>query len=530
MRTLAWALALAAACLLAGACAAPTPTPEPTPTPTFAPTPTADVGPPSDGALRVAAVGAAPHRDLHRLVSEWATLFGPGLAYSRLLRFEAGPRAAQPGMHVACDLCQAWRVSPDGLTYEFDLHPDAAWASADGALTRGVTAQDVAFSLERLRTPGLPHAWLLAAVEDIEVASDAAVRLRLRYPDADLPQKLASPYAVVMAPEAVGADLRTGPVISSGPWLFDQGASGQVWLTAREDYHRPGEPSVSALEIVPVRDFATGAAFLRAGQVDAAQVSAREWAELAGGDIRSVVVRRQGFGVAFGMNVRDGPLADAAVRRALFAALDPWAALGALDRPAWVGVGVPVIEPDWLLPDEELRRVFRGEQAGGGVAALTLTVANFGEGYAAHGEALAAQMRDTSFDVTVEVVSRSAYFQRVWEERDFEAFVGPLPPVTTTGSFLLGLVHGDGAQNVFGHQDAALDALIEAQAAEPDAARRGVLVREAQQRILDDAFLFMPAIAAERWAYGPGVIDFAPNMPAGAGDFWRYARLEEASE
>lgn len=529
MRTLTSALALAAACLLAGACAAPTPTPEPTPAPTSAPTPTPYVEPPAEGALRVAAVGAAPHRDLHRLVSEWATLFGPGLAYSRLLRFEARPGAAQPHMRVACDLCEAWRVSPDGLTYEFDLHPGAAWASADGSLTRGVTAQDVAFSLERLRTPGLPHAWLLAAVEDIEVTSGATVRLRLRYPDADLPQKLASPYAVVMAPETVGADLRTGPVTGSGPWLFDQGASGQVWLTAREDYHRPGEPSISALEFVPVRDFATGAAFLKTGQVDAAQVSEREWAELADGEFRSVVVRRQGFGVAFGVNVRGGALADAAVRRALFAALDPWAALGALDHPAWVAVGVPVVEPDWLLSDEDLRRVFRGEQAGERAAALTLTVANFGEGYAAHGEALAAQLRDAGFDVTVEVVSRSAYFNRVWEERDFEAFVGPLPPVTTTGSFLLGLAHSDGAQNVFGHQDAALDALIEAQAAELDPARRGALVREAQQRILDAAFLFMPAVAAERWAYRPGVENFAPAMPAGAGDFWRYVRAEEPS-
>ena len=432
-------------------------------------------------------------------------------------------------MRVKCDLCEAWRVSADGLAYEFDLRPDAAWASVEGGLGRKVTAQDVAFSLERLRTPGLPHTWLLAAVEDIEVVSDAAVRLRLRYPDADLPQKLASPYAVVMAPEAVGADLRSAPVSGSGPWLFEQGASGQVWLTAREDA-RLDAPALSALEFVPVRDFATGAAYLRTGQVDIAQVDAREWARLAGGDFGSVVVRRQGIGVAFGVNVRNGALADAAVRRALFAALDPWAALDALGRPAWVGTGVPVVEPAWLLGDEELRQVFRGEHAGDNATALTLTVANFGEGYAAHGEALAAQMRGAGFEVTVEVVSRSAYFRRVWEERDFEAFVGPLPPTSTTGSFLLALAHSDGAQNVFGYRDDALDALIEAQAAEQDTDRRGALVREAQQRILEGAFLFMPAIAAELWAYGVAVDDFAPAMPAGAGDFWRYVRVREAHE
>ena len=57
--------------LIAAACSDAPPTA--TPTPLDAPTAT----PPAAGTLRVAVTGAAPDLDLHRVVSEWATLFGP---------------------------------------------------------------------------------------------------------------------------------------------------------------------------------------------------------------------------------------------------------------------------------------------------------------------------------------------------------------------------------------------------------------------------------------------------------------------
>ena len=98
--------------LLVGCSGTPDATPTPliapatsTPTPTVEPTP----APPPEGTLRVAVIGAAPHQDLHRVVSEWATLFGSGLGYDRLLRFEAGPGVELPGLGVECDLCVGWR-------------------------------------------------------------------------------------------------------------------------------------------------------------------------------------------------------------------------------------------------------------------------------------------------------------------------------------------------------------------------------------------------------------------------------------
>ena len=231
------ALPFAAAALLI-ACAACTGSAS---TPTLAPpTPTATVtvepAPPAPkGTLRVGVVGLAPHRDMHALVSEWATLFGPGPSYGRLMRFSLA-QADVPTLEVECDLCESWRFVDD-VTAEFILSPQARWQPQEGFSSRPVTPQDVVFSLNRMRSPGFPHAVLLDSVAAIEPSGERKVRFELRFPDPDLPLKLASPYAVIVAPEALdGVDLRTGGVVGSGPWLFQQGASGQVELTAWEGH------------------------------------------------------------------------------------------------------------------------------------------------------------------------------------------------------------------------------------------------------------------------------------------------------
>ena len=42
---------------------------------------------PASGVLRVGVAGSFPYNDLHGIISEWATLFGPGPSYSRLMKF-----------------------------------------------------------------------------------------------------------------------------------------------------------------------------------------------------------------------------------------------------------------------------------------------------------------------------------------------------------------------------------------------------------------------------------------------------------
>ena len=520
------ALAVAVSCNPAA-----TPTPTVTPTPTLEPA-TTPVSPPGEGLLKVAAVGAAFHRDLHQVVSEWATLFGPGLAYSRLLRFQSGPDLQLPSMAVECDLCESWRAV-DPLTYEFRLHPNARWQSGEAFAGRPVTARDVVFSLERLRTGGWPHAGLLASVETITAQDERTVLLRLRYPDPDLPQKLANPHAVIVAPEiAQAGDLGQGPVVGSGPWLWEQAISGQTDLAAYAGYHRPGFPLVRYLSFIPSANLVDSSLALGLGRVDVAQVAEEIWPELEARGFESRLVTRQGIGLVLMVNAGTPPMDRLEVRQALFFALDPSAALEAWDGLGYVGVGVPVVEPGWLLSEDQVQGHFaQPEQAvamlraQGVPVAIRLTIANYGPSYVKHGRVIAEQLTAAGFQVTEEIITRSQYLDAVWQKRDFQVSLGPLPPAATTNAFLLPLLHSRGQWHITGHQDQELDRLIELQSAEMDPVRRGELVRQIQERVLDQALLFMPLITVERWGFSPRVVGFYPNMEAGDGSFWQAVGL-----
>jgi ABC-type transport system substrate-binding protein len=146
-----------------------------------------------------------------------------------------------------------------------------------------------------------------------------------------------------------------------------------------------------------------------------------------------------------------------------------------------------------------------------------------------HGRLIAEQLGRAGFQVTVETLSRAQYLNEVWQQKDFQVSLGPLPPAATTNAFLLPLLHSRGQWHITDHQDVVLDRLIEQQSSEMDPVRRGELVRQVQARVLDQALLFMPVITVERWAFSPRVVDFYPNMEGGDGSFWQGVGLAPAS-
>ena len=66
-------------------------------------------------------------------------------------------------------------------------------------------------------------------------------------------------------------------------------------------------------------------------------------------------------------------------------------------------------------------------------------------------------------------------------DRQYQIVLGPVPPHATTNGYLYALLHSGGPGNITGHQDAALDILIERQARELDPERRQEQLRDLQR-------------------------------------------------
>ena len=154
--------------LLPTACNVTTPTPSPPPPtatatpipPTQVPSPTSAPSPTPTGIhggrLTTLTQVNVPHLDVHQEVQETLASMGPGLAYSRLLRLGTGPESEypQPSLLLECDLCESWEAL-DPLTYSFKLREGVRWHDVAPVNGRELVAEDVAYSLERLRTPEL---------------------------------------------------------------------------------------------------------------------------------------------------------------------------------------------------------------------------------------------------------------------------------------------------------------------------------------------------------------------------------------
>ena len=508
--------------------ASPVPIPVP-PTPFPTPDPRA-----RGGTLNIASEHDIAHQDVHADVSPALAAWGPGIAYSRLMRLRTGEGVALPSLAVECDLCASWEMESP-TSFRFELRENARWhgiAPVDG---RPVSAHDVAYSYARQSEPSMPNAPLLGGVADIRALDDRTLRITTRLPDADALLAFADGHSKIVAREAaeMNGDLRDGPTIGSGAWIYDAESAPDTRMFARnEDYYESGVPYLDKLVIHILPDRATRSAAFQTAHLDVAEMNTAEWREYAGRNPSApfLIAPQPGAGLEMAFKTTAPPFDNIALRRAAMLAMEPrkaiaehWGGFGG------IGAAFPMASADWRLPRGDAESRFAQPSAAlGAVAAsgeiapfpLTITVGDYGEPYLAHAHAVSVELRRIGFEPTVDIVNRRDFGERVWLGGDYQLMMGPPAPASAPNGYLLTTLHSEGIWNTTEHRDAELDALLESQAVELNPAKRAELVRRIQTRALDMAYRFMPASGAAIWTWNPRVRDFHPNFAASEYGFW----------
>ena len=481
------------------------------------------------------------HQDIHQEVSPALSTWGPGVAYSRLLRFNSGPGVELPTLAVECELCESWTME-DAITYIFQLRGDVRWQDISPVNGRGLTADDLIFSYDRQRRPGLPNAPLLQAIQGMEAVQPDILRISLANPDVDFLVALADGHSKIVAREAVelNGDLMNGPTIGTGPWVLTRtlpDVSHTFEINPR--YFQEGLPFVEKLVMHIITDPATRNAAFRVGAIDVHQMEPQEWEEYRQQNPGApfLMTRDAGTGLEVALKTTVPPFDDVGVRRAAFQAMDPWRAIQDLWLgAAFVSPGFPLGEAGWLLQETELRDYFGRPvfardlllEAGVGTPLpFSIKVGDFGEPYLAHAQRIADEMRSVGFEPALEVVNRRVFGDEIWLGGDYQMFVGPTAPVATPNGYLLSVLHSQGQWNTTEHRDEELDRLIEAQAQEFDPAVRKGLIQEIQRRVLDSAYRFMPATQVSIWTWLPRVQNFHPNFAGFGYSHWANVWLKE---
>jgi peptide/nickel transport system substrate-binding protein len=165
----------------------------------------------------------------------------------------------------------------------------------------------------------------------------------------------------------------------------------------------------------------------------------------------------------------------------------------------WLTPGIRVPSFDWLLPEEEMKRLFARDLAGARRLLaeanqpnpeVELTVANYGTSYQSTGELIASQLKEAGFSVRLKTIDPTAYLANVLARGEYQMYIGPTSPRPSANADLMDRFHSTGPRHTSNLKDPRLDQMIDAQFAQRDEAGRKRALQEIQRYILDRAFWF----------------------------------------
>ena len=266
-----------------------------------------------------------PHRFVgsHHLTAMWSVYDGlTGIDDNNLIV----PRAAE-----------SWKVSDDGLVYEFTLRKGMTFH--DGAPVDGAA---VVANIDRARDTTTGSSAAFGRVISVKSNNPGTVTITLSDNDPTLLANLATD-ALLVSPKALLGNIDATPV-GSGPFKVTSWVQGGTTLKLERfaDYWEPGVPQLDTLTIEVIEDVQTRASAQLAGDLDLQLVTPGTGfliPTLTQGGL-AVDSRQQGLLWYLGLRSSAKPFDDVRVREAFNRSVDRTA----LSEALGFGYGKPAIE------------------------------------------------------------------------------------------------------------------------------------------------------------------------------------------
>jgi peptide/nickel transport system substrate-binding protein len=398
-----------------------------------------------------------------------------------------------PNLNITPDLADTWNISADGLTYDFTIRQGVKFQNG-----RVMTADDVVYSLNRVKDPKASSSYLLANVQTIESPEPNAVRITLSPAFAALLSHLTTAMAIV--PKEVvqqNGDL-SKVMVGTGPFKFVEFIPNtHAKLTRYADYYEQGVPYLDTLTWIPIPDDPTRTANIKTGNVDFADQVPQQ-------DIDSLA-KTSGVQLAHGpstlhdylmLNCTRKPFTDVRVRQAISYAIDR----KVMTDTILFGHGTPIDGgpiPNWSWAYADIHtyaqlNLAKAKQlmADAGYAnGFSLTI-GAGSSYAAQvqeAQVLKDMLKQINIDVTPAPTEWGAYIDQVITKKDFDAavigWIGAIDP----DDWLYSRFHTDASSNSVGYSNPDFDKLLDQGRQTNDEATRKPLYIQAQQMLVNDA-------------------------------------------
>jgi ABC-type transport system substrate-binding protein len=460
--------------------------------------------------------------------------------YSRLLMSKKGPGIAAQAYIMEGDLAESWKVSDDGLTYTFNLRPDAKWQNLPPMNGRLVTAQDVVWSFERLMNIS-NNRTSFDQVDSVSAPDARTVQFRLKDVYVPFETLIGQPLFWIMPREVIEADGdATNRIVGSGPFIFDKFDPGISFSGKRNpNYYRSGEPHISDFVGLIIPDTSTQLAALRSGQMDYYQLqnySDVEPLKQTNPEIQFVEWERLQTPFIY-WKLDQPPFNDPRVRQAVSMALNR----DAMIKTVYAGRGnwnnfVPWALSSWWLdprgPDmgpgaryftydpDAARSLLSAAGYPNGLKVEMVSTPGYGQIFVQMAELVQQDLKAVGIESEIKMQEYGSYISSTFLGK-FEGgnrlVFGLESPFSDGHDYLFNMYHPKGTRNHAGVNDAKLTAMIEQEMKNLDNTSRRQQIFDIQRYLADR--MYYPPHAAPMYtaALLPNVRDFFPRSDFGLG-------------
>ena len=457
--------------------------------------------------VRNDSVGFDPHRVTGRGAAE--VLF---MLTDTLVALEDDQKTLHPL------LARSWSVSPDGLTYTFNLRDDVKFCSG-----KPLTADDVVYSLKRLTAPETrsPAAWRAGKVKSITAKNAHTVEYVLERPYNELLLQLAQSFGAIIDKDDVekqGRDFGVRGLNGTGPFCWGEWRPRSEFTLTRHEaykwgpafYENAGPAHVARVVWKVIPEETSIVAAMQTGAGDVTYV-APEWAiEQLKKDPRLTLAmpRVSNYSAFLGMRTNKEMTGDVRVRRAIVHAIDrdelnkrfwfgqartseTYVSPGTLD---WNGDVKATFDPDAanrLLDEAGWAKGADGFRAKDGKRLAPQLIAAGTPGWRTRAEAIQGYLKRVGIDLKILLPEPALAMAQINNSPDYDMYA-LFAPYGTSGEALM-VFHSQSipAPNRVHWKDAETDRLLDAgQVALTDAARAEAYAKV--QRIVAENALTVP--------------------------------------
>lgn len=435
-------------------------------------------------------------------------------------------------------LAKAWRVSDDGLTYEFDLVETAKWS--DG---KPITSSDVKFSFEEMILKFQPAGRSnFGVIESIDDTKPSTVVFKLKRSYAPFLSLLNSLYAPIVPKHVYeGTDPMKNEnsltaAVTGGPFKVKEWVKGDHLTVVRNQDAFDG-PNLDEVTFRFISDASARMLALKTGAIDYLPPSAMPYSSLAmlEGDEN---IKLQPIGdeaaakvLTIGFNLRRAPFDNVKVRQAISHAINnefiaeavsfkhEKAAVGPLNSNSWAwDSSLKGYKFDPELAKKMLDEAGLPVKTDGFRFAMTVNTRPSVAVFHKANEIVVQNLRAIGINASLRPLESAPYTASTYIESDFDvssvAWISAFDANNLAPLYACENIRPAPYSNFMGYCNKQVDELFAKGAAESDHAKRKAAYVEMQQRIIDDA----PAIWPMNWSDWSASRTRVQGLPAGPWD------------